>query len=256
MMKPMESAAQDRSDEFGPPHSGMRTFPTTLWTIVLDAGQRTAAETNEALANLCRAYWYPLYAFVRRRGYSAHDAEDLTQAFFAHLLEKQGLGTVDREKGRFRTFLLASLKNYLANEWDKAQALKRGGGRLLVSFECETAESRYQLEPSHELTAERLFERRWALSVLDQALVALKAGCEREGNGPLFSELKETLTGAGVGYAEIAARLGRTEEAVKVAAHRLRRRYRDLTRSIIAETVTDDEIDDEMRHLKAAISGS
>src|SRR5471030_2155089 len=134
-----------------------KNFPTTLWTVVLHAGRDEPAQAQAALAQLCQAYWYPLYAFVRRRGNSPHDAQDLTQAFFAHLLEKHGLERVDPEQGRFRTFLLAALKNFLANEWDRSQALKRGGGQTFVSLEPESAEPRYRLEPSHDLTPERLF---------------------------------------------------------------------------------------------------
>ncbi len=229
-------------------------FPTTLWTVVLHAGRDEPAQAQAALAQLCQGYWYPLYSFIRRRGYSPHDAEDLTQAFFAHLLEKRGLGRVDPEQGRFRTFLLASLKNFLANDWDRAHALKRGGGQTIVSLEQESAESRYQLEPSHDLTPERHFERQWALTLLDQVLAALRDEYHSEGKGDLFEELKAALTGQAGAYAEMAARLRRSEGAIKVAVHRLRHRYRELMRARIAETVGEGDVEDELRHLLAVLS--
>ena len=172
-----------------------KNFPTTLWTVVLHAGRDEPAQAQAALAQLCQGYWYPLYSFIRRRGYSPHDAQDLTQAFFAHLLEKRGLGRVDPEQGRFRTFLLASLKNFLANDWDKSHALKRGGGQTIVSLDEDSAESRYRLEPSHDLTPERHFERQWAMTLLDQVLDALRDEYHAEGKGDLFEELKAVLTG-------------------------------------------------------------
>jgi RNA polymerase sigma-70 factor (ECF subfamily) len=230
-------------------------FPTTLWTVVLHAGQDEPAQAQAALAQLCEGYWYPLYSFIRRRGYSPHDAQDLTQAFFAHLLEKRGLGRVDPEQGRFRTFLLASLKNFLANDRDKANALKRGGGQTIISLQQESAESRYQLEPSHDLTPERHFERQWALTLLDQVLAALRDEYHGDGKGTLFEELKAALIGQAGGYAEMAARLGQSEGSIKVAAHRMRGRYRELLRARIAETVGEGDVEDEVRHLLAVLSG-
>ena len=232
-----------------------KNFPTTLWTVVLDAGQDDPAQVQAALAQLCEGYWYPLYSFIRRRGYSPHDAQDLTQAFFAYLLEKRGLGCVDPERGRFRTFLLASLKNFLANDWDKANALKRGGGQTIVSLQPESAESRYQLEPSHDLTPERLFERQWALTLLDQVLAALRDEYHSEGKGALFEELKAALIGQAGGYADMAARLKQSAGAIKVAVHRMRSRYRELIRARIAETVGEGDVEDEMRQLLAVLSG-
>jgi RNA polymerase sigma factor (sigma-70 family) len=232
-----------------------RNFPTTLWTVVLHAGQDEPAQAQVALAQLCEGYWYPLYSFIRRRGYSPHDAQDLTQAFFAHLLEKRGLGRVDPEQGRFRTFLLASLKNFLANDWDKANALKRGGGQTILSLHQESAESRYQLEPSHNLTPERNFDRQWALSLLDQVLAALRDEYHGEGKAALFEEVKAALIGQAGRYAEMAARLGQSEGSIKVAVHRLRSRYRELLRSRIAETVGESDVEDELRHLLAVLSG-
>ena len=232
-----------------------KNFPTTLWTVVLHAGQDAHAQAQAALAQLCEGYWYPLYSFIRRRGYSPHDAQDITQAFFAHLLEKRGLGRVDPEQGRFRTFLLASLKNFLANDWDRANALKRGGGQSILSLQQESAESRYQLEPSHDLTPERLFERQWALTLLDQVLAALRDEYHSEGKGRLFEELKTTLVGQAGGYADMAARLEQSEGAIKVAVHRMRHRYRELMRARIAETVGEGDVEDELRHLLTVLSG-
>jgi RNA polymerase sigma factor (sigma-70 family) len=231
------------------------SFPTTLWTVVLRAGRDEPAQARSALAQLCQGYWYPLYSFIRRRGHSPHDAQDLTQEFFAHLLEKHALGRVDPKHGRFRTFLLASLKNFLANDWDKAHALKRGGGQSIVSLDQDSAESRYRLEPSHAMTPDRHFERQWTMTVLDQVLAALRNECHSEGKGDLFEELKAVLTGQPGAYADIAARLHRSEGAIKVAVHRLRQRYRELMRAHIAETVGDGEVDDELRQLLAALSG-
>jgi RNA polymerase sigma factor (sigma-70 family) len=230
-----------------------KNFPTTLWTVVLHAGRDESGQARAALAQLCQAYWYPLYSFVRRRGYLPHDAEDLVQAFFAHLLEKRGLECVAPELGRFRTFLLASLKNFLANDWDRAHARKRGGGRTFVSLDEERAESRYQLEPSHDMTPERHFERQWAMTLLDQVLNALRDEYHAEGKGDLFEELKAVLTGQAGAYADIAARLRRSEGAIKVTVHRLRHRYRELMRARIAETVGEGDVEDELRHLLAVL---
>jgi RNA polymerase sigma factor (sigma-70 family) len=234
-----------------------KNFPSTLWTVVLHARQDEPEQARAALAQLCEGYWYPLYSFVRRRGHSPHDAQDLTQAFFAHLLEKRGLEQVDPEKGRFRTFLLAALKNFLANDWDKINALKRGGGQTVLSLQQESAESRYQLEPSHDLTPERLFERQWALTLLDQVLAALRDEYHGQGKGAIFEELKAAIIGQAGGYAEMAARLGQSEGAIKVAVHRMRSRYRELMRARIAETVGEGvgDVEDELRHLLAVLSG-
>ena len=231
-----------------------KSFPTTLWTVVLHAGRDEPVQYQAALAQLCQAYWYPLYSFIRRRGYAAHDADDLTQAFFAHLLEKRSLEHVDRELGRFRTFLLASLKNFLANDWDKARARKRGGGHTIVSLDQDSAESRYQLEPSHDMTPERHFERQWALAVLDQVLSALRDEYHAADNGDLFEGLKAALSGQTESYRDLAARLNRSEGAIKSAVHRLRGRYRELMRARIAATVGEGDVEDELRHLLAVLS--
>jgi RNA polymerase sigma factor (sigma-70 family) len=230
-------------------------FPTTLWTVVQNVGRDDPARARAALAQLCQAYWYPLYSFVRRRGYAPHDAQDLTQGFFAQLLEKRGLEGVDPERGRFRTFLLASLKHFLANEWDRTHALKRGGGLTILSLDEESAESRYRLEPSHPMTPERHFERQWALTLLDQVLQTLQEEYHTEGKGDLFEELKTVLDGQPGAYADMAARLRRSEGAIKVAVHRLRHRYRKLLRARIAATVGERDVEDELRHLLAALGG-
>ncbi len=238
-----------RSEPGAPDSAG---FAATRWTVVLAAAdQRDAPAAADALAELCRTYWYPLYAFIRRRGYESHAAEDLTQEFFARLLDKRLLAGADREKGKFRAFLLAAVKNFLANEWDRSRAQKRGGGRAVVAWDALSAEARYQLEPAHELTPERLFERRWALGLLDQVLARLQDEFDEGGKARLFDALKGTLAGGMIEtYAAIADRLGISEVAVKVAVHRLRRRYRELLRAEIAHTVADPaEIDEEIRHL-------
>jgi len=207
---------------------------------------------------LCGNYWYPLYAYVRRQGHNPHDAQDLTQAFFARLLEKNYLADVQREKGRFRSFLLASLKHFLANEWDRERALKRGGGRKLIALDEDSAESRYKLEPKDDLSADKIYERRWALTLLDQVLSKLRTEFEADGKTQQFDTLKDYLASGrtSVSYARAAERLGMNEGAVKVAVHRLRKRYRELLRAEIAQTVaTASEIDAEIRYLFAALSG-
>jgi RNA polymerase sigma factor (sigma-70 family) len=161
-----------------------KDFPTTLWTVVLHAGRDEPAQAQAALAQLCQAHWYPLYSFVRRQGNAPHDAQDLTQAFLAQLLEKRGLQGVAPELGRFRTYLLAALKNFLANDWDKTHARRRGGGQTIVSLDEESAESRYRLEPSHDMTPERHFERQWAMTLLDQVLDALRDEYHANGKRP------------------------------------------------------------------------
>jgi RNA polymerase sigma factor (sigma-70 family) len=232
-------------------------FRTTHWSVVLRAGQSDSPAAQAALAQLCGGYWYPLYAFVRRQGYSPADAQDLTQGFFARLLEKRVLDEVDQTKGRFRSLLLASLKNFLANERDKALALKRGGGQAFIPIDTSQAESRFGLDPGHDLSADRIFERQWALTLLDKVLARLRAEHEEAGKTRLFAELKATLTGEDEtpSYAEVARRLGMSETGVKVAVHRMRRRYRELLRAEIAQTVDGPgEVEAELRHLLAVLS--
>ena len=233
-------------------------FSPTHWSVVVAAGRNDSTHARVALEKLCRAYWPPIYVFVRRQGHNPHDAQDLTQEFFARLLERNYLAEVDRSKGRFRSFLLASLKHFLANEWDKSQAQKRGGGQILIPIDVVTAETSCGFQPADGLTAEKIFERRWALTLLDQVLRRLRADYVRDGKEKLFEQLKPTLTEASrtVAYAEIAIRLGTTEGAVKVAVHRLRQRYRELLRAEIAETVASaGEVEEEIRNLFAALAG-
>ena len=229
-------------------------FEPTRWSIVIAAGGTDSERSQKALEHLCSAYWYPLYAFIRRHGHDPHDAQDLTQEFFARLLAKNYLGTADPEKGCFRSFLLGALKHFLAGERDRARTLKRGGGQQLISLDAESAETRYKHEPADEASPERDFERQWALALLDQVLARLRGEFVREGKEQLFEELKAALTGQKLPYGEIAERLKLKEGAVRVAVHRLRQRYKDLVRAEIAETVEGPaEVDSEMQHLFAAL---
>ena len=233
-------------------------FVTTRWSQVVAAGRPTdSTHARAALEQLCQSYWYPLYAYVRRQGHAPHDAQDLTQAFFARLLERNALGAADRERGRFRSFLLATLKNFLRDEWDKLRAQKRGGGQAVISLDAGDAESRYALEPADTLTADRIFERRWAMLLLDRALERLRAEHETAGKLAQFEPLKASLAGSRESqpYSELATQLGLSEGAVKVAVHRLRQRYREVIRAEIAETVASEaEVESELRHLMAALA--
>jgi RNA polymerase sigma factor (sigma-70 family) len=246
----MASDAQDAS------FAGGGRFTTTHWSLVLAAAGREDVYSREALAKLCQAYWYPLYAFVRRQGHGPHDAQDLTQEFFMRLLEKDYLGDVDRSKGKFRSFLLAALKHFLSKEWARAKTLKCGGGRTFVPLDIFPSETRYLREPEDNETPERLFERHWALTLLEQVLNRLGEECERKGKRGFFERLQGCLTGDrdSLPYAELAVKLDMNEKAVKVAVHRLRQRYRGLLRDEIAQTVANPaEIDDEIRHLFSAL---
>jgi RNA polymerase sigma factor (sigma-70 family) len=237
--------------------AGAERFRTTHWATVLAAGRRSSPGARDALAALCHIYWYPLYAYVRRQGHSPTDAQDLTQAFFARLLEKNIAGKADRARGKFRSFLLASLKHFLAHEWRRARARKRGDGRVVLSLDLAAGESRYVLEPVHELTAERIYQRRWALTLLEQTLAKLRDEFATCGKLDLFEHLKTYLGGDGstVPYRQIAADLGKTGGAVKVAVHRLRLRCHEVLRAEIAETVSDtQEVDEELRDLFEAVS--
>lgn len=233
-----------------------RHFVTTQWTQVLNAGGASSTCARDALAALCGTYWYPLYAYVRRRGYSPQDAQDLTQDFFARLLEKNTLGAVTREKGRFRSFLLTALHHFLVDEWKKARAEKRGGG-LIFSLNAIEAEDHYSREPADALTPEKLYEQNWALALLDTVYHQLRAEYEVAGKKALFAELKFCLTGerSRVPYATLAARMGMPENTVKTLVHRLRARYRELLRAEVANTVaTPGEIDEELRCLFRALA--
>jgi len=229
-------------------------FPTTHWSRVVAAGDPSAPEARAALAALCAAYWYPLYAFVRRRGHESQEAEDLVQGFFTTLLENDSLATIDRTKGRFRSFLVAACTHFLSNMRDYQRALKRGGGRSIVSIDRLQAEDRYGREPADELTAERLFDRRWATTLLDHVLARLEAEMSFAGKAPLFEALRPALLGSSEkqSYAHVAAALGCTEGAARGAAHRLRIRYRELLREEIARTIDDtSSIEEEIHDLFA-----
>ena len=245
------------SDNQSHPPKGDGHFCTTHWSVVLAAGRTDSTRARYALEKLCQTYWYPLYAFVRRLGRSPHDSEDLVQAFFAQCLEKNYLGAADQAKGRFRSFLLIALKRFLANEWDKARTRKRGGGATPISLDALTAEQRYALEPVEHLSADRLFERRWALTLLDTVISRLREEQIAAGRNTVFDVLKDSLTagGGGTSYAELGARLGMSEGAVKVAVHRLRQRYRELLEAEIANTVASpEEAPEERRHLLSVLS--
>jgi RNA polymerase sigma-70 factor (ECF subfamily) len=235
---------------------GRNSFATTHWSLVVAARDRSVPEASAALAELCRAYWYPLYAYMRRQGRDPDQAQDLTQEFFARFLEKDFLAAVEQDKGKFRSFLLAACRHFLANESDRARAQKRGGGRVLP-LDLTTAEGRYGSEPYHTLTPERLFERRWALTLLERVLTRLQEEACARGKGAQFEQLRVFLLGAGgqlPSQAEAAAALGMTEGAVKVAVHRWRGRYREMLREEIAQTVAaPDQIDEEVRQLFDAL---
>jgi RNA polymerase sigma-70 factor (ECF subfamily) len=230
-------------------------FATTQWSVVLAAGA-SGSQAAQAMQQLCRAYWYPLYAYIRRRGSNSHDAQDLTQEFFAQILQRDDLAGVRREKGRFRSFLLASLQHFLTNEWKKENRLKRGGGKSIVSIDQTDGEHRYAAEPVHDLSPDKLFERRWAMTLLDRAINHLRDEHAAASKLEIFQQLKVFLTGAenGPKYAELGGQLGLSENALKMAVSRLRRRYREILRAEIAHTVASaDDIEDEIRHLFAAL---
>jgi RNA polymerase sigma-70 factor (ECF subfamily) len=229
-----------------------RWFATTHWSVVLNAQEADSPQAAQALEQLCRTYWYPLYAYVRRQGRSPEDAQDLTQAFFARLLAGSSLGSVDRRKGRFRSFLLAAMNHFLAEEWHRAHRQKRGGGQTILSLDEATAEERYRLEPAEAMTAETIYERRWALTLLEQVLRRLETEFAQAGQTAQFEVLKTFLLGdkGELSYADAAARTGLSESAVGVAIHRMRRRYGELFRETIAHTVADPaEVDEEIAYL-------
>jgi RNA polymerase sigma-70 factor (ECF subfamily) len=233
------------------------SFETTRWSLIVAAGGDDSHAARTALAALCEAYWYPLYAYVRRWGASADDARDLTQGFLASLLERRDFERLHPDRGRFRAFLLASLQHFLANDAARRRTLKRGAGVTLIPLAFDDAEGRYLVEPAEPATPETLYERRWALTVIDRVLADLRRDWDASGRGAEFDELKASLLGSGPpgGYAAVAQRLGTTEGAVKVAVHRLRRRFQTRLRQDIAETVSDSsDIDDEIRYLVRALS--
>ena len=234
-----------------------QVFVTTHWSVVLTAGHSDTPRARAALETLCQTYWHPLYAYVRRAGHSREEAQDFTQEFFARLLARNTVARADPARGRFRSFLLASLKHFLANEWAKARAQKRGGGAQLLPLEFDTAETRFAQPVVPGDTPDRAFDRQWALALLDVVLGRLRREYTDAGRDGLFLGLKDTLSGGRteIPYRSLGANLGMSEAGVKVAAHRLRRRYRELLREEIANTVaTPEEVQDELKHLFAALS--
>jgi RNA polymerase sigma factor (sigma-70 family) len=243
-----------------PPGDNIRrdaSFTTTHWSRVVAAGSQSA-DAQRALAELCQLYWYPVYAYVRRRGRSIDDAQDLTQEFFARLLARNWVGNADRQKGRFRSFLLGAVNHFLADEWDKAKSQKRGGGIPDLPLVMEDAEKRFSLEPADPETPERQFERRWAMTLLDKALHQLRDEYGSEGRSELFSRLNPCLVGERTSehYAAMATQLGVSESTVKSYVHRMRQRFRQMIRHEIAQTVADPtDIEDELRHMFVVLGG-
>ena len=232
-------------------------FLTTHWSVVLSAQTQASAQSAAALETLCRTYWHPLYAYVRRQGHSPADSQDLTQEFFARLLEKDYLQSVAQAKGKFRTFLLVMLKRFLADEWDKARTQKRGGGQVFC-VDWSSAETRFLQQPVEHLTPEKVYEQRWALTLLEQVYARLEQEYREQGRSTLFDALRFALTGSrsDVPYADLSRKLQTTEGALKVAVHRLRQRYREMLREAIADTVSrPEEVEEELRHLLQAVAG-
>ncbi len=233
-------------------------FTTTHWSVVLAAGHSTAPGAHQALDSLCRTYWPPLYAYVRRQGCGPEEAQDLTQEFFARFLAKKYFGHADQAQGKFRTFLLTSLRHFLVSEWRKTASQKRGDGCVAFSLDAQAAEAGYAAEPADEATPETLYEKRWAVTLMEHVMARLGEEHVVAGNGPLFEKLKDCIWGesGAAAYAAMAARLGLSEGAVKVSVHRLRQRCRELLRAEVAQTVTrPEDVDDELRHLVAVFSG-
>jgi len=256
----MPPAIRDRpSSTADAPQRPPARFATTHWSVVLRAGRNDTAGAAEALSRLCRIYWFPLYAQVRRRGYNAHDAQDLTQGFFARLLANDTLAHADPTRGRFRSFVLTALKNFLNDEWEKSRTIKRGGGTSLVSIDVEAAERQFRAEPTEEFSPDKAFDRQWAVVLLETVLTRLEQEYRASGKGEQFGVLKQALTGASDAqpYAQLAIALGATEGAIKVAVHRLRRRYRELLEAEIAQTVASpDDAAAELQDLFRALAES
>ncbi len=245
----------DTTPDLGP--EAPRVFATTRWAVVLSAGQGSSDDARHALETLCSAYWYPLYAYVRRKGHRPEAAQDLTQEFFAQLISREQFRHADRTKGKFRGFLLARLDFFLAREWTRTHRQKRGGQFSFVSMDEPAAEDRYQCEPADLETPERHYQRQWALAVLKQAMLALERECEANGKAGLFQEAKNLISGERhrMVYADISKALGLSEGAVRVAVHRLRQRYGELLREEVAQTVASaDEVEEELRYLLQVLS--
>lgn len=232
-------------------------FVTTRWSVVMAAQDKSRPGSEDALEMLCQAYWPPLYAFVRQLGNSPHDAQDLTQEFFSRLLQKDWLLAIERERGRFRTFLIMAMKRFLANEWDKSQTVRRGGRQVFVPLDAGLAEERYLADTSPAVSAEFLYERHWALTLLEQAMARLRAEYERDGRGGDFDHLKSYLTAerGAIPYAEIALALQSSEGAARVAVHRLRKRFRETFRATVADTLSgEQDVEPELRHVVDLLS--
>lgn len=249
-MKPPRSSSETK------PHGDI--FVTTRWTVVLSAGRKSSPQSDRALDELCQTYWYPLYAYVRRQGRTKEDAEDLVQAFFEKFLAKNYLERLSAARGKFRAFLLASVKHFLANEWDKSQRQKRGGGVTHLSLDWQQADERFHLDPPDPSSPDKAFDREWALALLERVIAQLSAECVTDGKGPLFEQVKGLLMmeASVIPYAQASEALGLEEGAVRVAVHRLRKRYRALLRDEIAQTLDNPaQVADELRSLQAALAG-
>lgn len=230
-------------------------FHTTRWTLVLEAGDPSRPDVTEALERLCQVYWFPLYAYARKAGHREEEAKDLTQGFFEKLLEKNYLGIADRRRGRFRWFLLTAFKGFLANEWDRSQTAKRGGGKRPISWDQVSAEERYHLEPSHDQSPDLVFDKRWALTLIDRARRSLREQYEASGKADRFARLEPNLLGNGEPYAGLAEELGTTEAALKQEVHRLRVKLRGLLRAEVAHTVVGEEdVDGEIAYLMEVLA--
>src|SRR6184192_1382594 len=257
---PRHGVAAGSGDSYAPlasPGSGGAAFNTTHWSVVLLAVNESSGAAQAALENLCHAYWYPLYVYVRRRGHSPHDAQDLTQSFFVRLLDKNFLSGVDRTKGKFRSFLLAALEHFLANDWRRSQAQKRGGGARFISLDDELVEEQYLQLRAEGISAEKIFERQWAATLLEHVLTQLRVEFVEARKEAFFAELKIFLTGEKrtSSYSELALKLGTSEAALKMAVSRMRRRYSELLRDEIAKTVSGPEqVEEELQALFAALS--
>jgi len=237
--------------------AGDGRFATTHWSVVLRAGKPKAPGYQDALQTLCRSYWFPLYVYLRRQGYNNQQAEDYTQAFFCRILEKKVLSMADSKRGKFRSFLLSTLKHFLSDEHDRARAQKRGGGRKILSIDFKGAENQYILEPADSLSPEKLFDKSWALTVLDITMTRLKTELSSQGKQDIFDHLKIYLTAgkSTISYRDKATQLNMTEGNIRTAVHRLRRRYRKLLRDEIAQTVTNEgQIDEEIDELFNALA--
>ena len=249
---------QNSNSTGAPAAPGGDYFVTTRWTVVLHAGRKSSPQSDRALGELCQTYWYPLYAYVRRRGKTKEDAEDLVQAFFEKFLEKNYLEGLSAGRGKFRAFLLASLKHFLANEWDKSQRQKRGGGVPHLSLDWPSADARFHLDPPDPASPDKTFDREWALALLERVIARLREECARDGKEKLFQQSRGYLMvgESAIPYADAARALAMDEGAVRVAVHRLRKRYRELLRDEIAQTLGDPaQVAEELRSLQAALAG-